>query len=473
MIDSLAYVPLPQMSSRKSDTLLADTSQASSTVSYLGRGVRATLHNTALFSKGMVARDTINLNGNNITSDSFDSGNPLYSTNGQYVSTKHKANGDIAVNASLINSLNVGNADIYGHLSTGPGGTAEIGPNGVVGDELWHQGNNKGIEDGYLRSDMNVSFPDVQPPWNGGALSPAGTGGWITNWTYTYTTNGSSTTTISYPGGTDTITTNYPVTSTTYPSGSPGPVTSSVVTNTTATSTLASLGYPAAGTYLGAVSSNYVSSGTVSLRGWYYNYAKITSYTTNWVYPTFTVTSGTISTNASHTETQYDYILDDGNYEQASLSGTVYVRGNAKLYVTSSLSLSDVAIASGKRLDLYCAASDVSLGGNNSANSSGLAGSFRFWGLPSCTSISFSGNSSFVGTIYAPNADFRLNGSGNTPIDFIGASITKTSTMNGHFNFHYDEALAREGGGSFVVTGWNEMEPKDVPAAAGVLSVNH
>jgi hypothetical protein len=31
-------------------------------------------------------------------------------------------------------------------------------------------------------------------------------------------------------------------------------------------------------------------------------------------------------------------------------------------------------------------------------------------------------------------------------------------TMNGHFNFHYDEALGRmPGGGRFLVTQWDEI----------------
>ena len=47
-----------------------------------------------------------------------------------------------------------------------------------------------------------------------------------------------------------------------------------------------------------------------------------------------------------------------------------------------------------------------------------------------------------VGTIYAPQADFNLKGSGKTSVDdFTGASITKTTTMAGNFNFHYDESL--------------------------------
>jgi hypothetical protein len=58
-----------------------------------------------------------------------------------------------------------------------------------------------------------------------------------------------------------------------------------------------------------------------------------------------------------------------------------------------------------------------------------------------------------------------LNGTGNgTIIDFSGASITKSAKLNGHFNFHYDEALRRIGPFSgYIIDQWIEMTPADVP----------
>jgi hypothetical protein len=63
-----------------------------------------------------------------------------------------------------------------------------------------------------------------------------------------------------------------------------------------------------------------------------------------------------------------------------------------------------------------------------------------------------------------------LNGSGNNTTDFIGASITKSVKLNGHFNFHYDEALKSIGPSrGFVVTSWNEMLPSEVPPASSFI----
>ena len=51
-----------------------------------------------------------------------------------------------------------------------------------------------------------------------------------------------------------------------------------------------------------------------------------------------------------------------------------------------------------------------------------------------------------------------MNGGGNNDIDFVGAVVVNTVTMNGHYSFHYDEALGNlSGGGTCAVTAWNEL----------------
>jgi hypothetical protein len=394
-----------------------------STINYLGRGVRVQTHADYIFAKGMVAKDSIDMNGNNVTTDSFDSLDPAYSTNGAYYAPWHRSNGDVAVNASVTNSLSAGNANIWGHVSVGPTGTISIGPNGSIGDLAWHNGGYNGVQSGYTANDMNVSFPDVKEPWTGGAFTPSG--GWVTNSTSTVNTSTNGTTSYAYPSSCGGTITSNTLTSSSYPTGHPGPVT-----------------------------TNKNGGG------------KVTGYT----YISYTCSGVVSSTNTTYTATYYDYVLDNGNYELANLSGTVYVKGAATLYVTDTLNISALVIkqGSGNTLQLYCAAQSASLAGNNTANSDGAAGSFGFWGLPTCTSISFSGNAGFTGTIYAPDADFKLNGGGNNNIDFIGASITKTVTMNGHFNFHYDEALRRIGAfRGYIVSAWNEMGANEVPAFHG------
>jgi hypothetical protein len=309
---------------------------------FVRRSVRVhTYREGSFFVKGMVAKGQIDISGNNVASDSFDSEDVRYSTGGRYDPLKTKDNGDIATNSGVIDSLDVGNAEIYGSVATGPGGSISIGPNGSVGDKLWVDSGNKGIQPGHSSSDMNVSFPDVEAPFTTGRLP----------------------------------------------------------------------------------TSRYVDK-------------KFT----------------------------WDYVLQDGDYVISSLSGNVLVEGNARLYIPSNIDMNAkdvIVITNNASLKMYVAAPVAKLDGQGVFNANGLATQFAYYGLPTNTELHFSGNSAFTGTIYAPNADFHLGGGGNNTYDFVGASITSTVKMNGHFNFHYDEALARsdEGGRGFIPVSWNEMPP--------------
>lgn len=137
---------------------------------FIRRTVKVETRRDGMFSKGMVAKGQITLNGNNIVVDSFDSQDPNYSTNGLYTVTKRKANGDVATNSGLINALSTGNANIFGRVSTGPGGSVGIGNNGAVGDTAWQASGVSGIQPGYFSDDMNVAFPDVTLPYGGGFI---------------------------------------------------------------------------------------------------------------------------------------------------------------------------------------------------------------------------------------------------------------------------------------------------------------
>lgn len=134
-----------------------------------------------LIEGSLVALSTINLKGNNVMVDSFDSRDPLHSdwqTNCTYQGSNYgfypfldpvgKRQAD-AVVATDTNVINVGNAEIYGYVDTAPGGTVQIRNNGSVGDINWIGPNpssplNNGIQSGHARDDMNVIFPNVSLP---------------------------------------------------------------------------------------------------------------------------------------------------------------------------------------------------------------------------------------------------------------------------------------------------------------------
>lgn len=355
IIESRGFVKMPTIMSAIPGPFFAQYGGNDST-KYLGRGVRVTAKQDFLFAKGLVAKGKIDLNGNNIATDSYDSSMPgIYSyADGEYDPYKRRDHGDIATNSGLTNSVSIGNADIWGHVSTGPKGSVSIGPQGSVGDLNWHNLMRKGIKPGWTNDDMNVDFPDVDPPFTSGDYTPSDG------------TNGST-------------------------------------------------------------------------------YCK--------------------------------YLLDaSGNYSLTTLTlsggDKLYVPSNviAVLYVTGDIDMSGggaIEIAEGGTLKLYCGGANASLTGNGVLNNGGNATNFSYFGLPSNTSVSLGGNSGFIGTIYAPQAELTLNGSGTTAIDICGASVTGTVQIKGHFKFHYDEALSKFGPfRRYIVTRWDEMPPAQVSASA-------
>ena len=98
------------------------------------------------FTKGLVAKGQIDMKGNNVSTDSFDSSDPLYNTGGLYDPLRHRDHGDVATTSGLTNSVNVANANIWGKVSTGPHGSVKIGPLGGVGDEAWQTEQHRGIK---------------------------------------------------------------------------------------------------------------------------------------------------------------------------------------------------------------------------------------------------------------------------------------------------------------------------------------
>ena len=62
--------------------------------------------------------------------------------------------------------------------------------------------------------------------------------------------------------------------------------------------------------------------------------------------------------------------------------------------------------------------------------------------------------------IYAPEAALTGNGGGNNNFDTSGAVVVNSVTLNGHWNFHYDEHLAMVGPTShgWVPRQWAEQK---------------
>jgi hypothetical protein len=159
--------------------------------------------------------------------------------------------------------------------------------------------------------------------------------------------------------------------------------------------------------------------------------------------------NGILTTNA--------WLLDSGNYQLGSvtISGgrTMLVTGDATLYVNGNFSASGsggIYIAPGASLKLYIAGTG-SFSGNGIVNQGGFAKSLSIYGLNTCGSISYSGDSAFIGTVYAPHADFKFSGGAGAFGSFTGETIN----VSGGAHIAYDEDLKDQG--DYVMNSWNEI----------------
>jgi hypothetical protein len=194
------------------------------------------------------------------------------------------------------------------------------------------------------------------------------------------------------------------------------------------------------------------------------------------VKPPFTAGAGLPATPGNYDGEMYNFKLDGGNIEMNSLKiagqKDMIVTAPTVLWVHGDIDMTgngQITIAPGGSLTLYVGdetGSGVSanLGGGGIINSPGNATNFTYYGLKSNTDLKYGGNATFIGALYAPYADFTLGGGGTDTMDFIGASVTKSVKMNGHFNFHYDENLGRSGPlRGFIATSWDEIKQDPIP----------
>ncbi len=485
VITSRAFVTPPSIFAGNAPTVMFAAVGVPQPTATINRAVRVTTSRGSLFLAAMVAKHGIDLRGNGVSSDSFDSQDPTKSTNGRPDPAKVQDHGDIASNDGIVSTVSVQNANIYGRVFTGPGGTATVGSQGGVGTHAWQTSNN-GLQPGYVLDTANFTFPNTTSPINSTAPPPPAGDVLTLTGLATNSTTFSSTT---YPGAPSAgvmspVTTNTTTVSTSiYPS----PVPPGLTTNT-ANITVASLPspaptgtstnyatlstslktYPVAGTYLGSVTTNIVTSGPQSGRGTWYIYnliTGITSYTypvQTYSYPTSVYTYSVYLTTPTYTTNHYDHIIGNGDYYATSLSGTTIVTGTGRISLPNGLSMGSgdgITIAPGGSIVVYSGGNSITIGGNGVMNGNGFAGNFIVYCADTVTSFTLNGNGEFTGVLVAPNAAVTMNGGGNSDQDFTGALMVSSVRMNGHFKFHYDEALGRMGGnGRFLITSWAEVD---------------
>ena len=141
--------------------------QLAANTTLINRKIQVQTIYSALFPGAISTITNIDLNGNNVRVDSFDSTQTnasSWNTNlayGTYNSAKARANGNVATDSIMSGAISVGQANIYGRLDTGPNGSPTIGSQGYVGPLPQ---NGSGLQPGYVADDMNMMFPSVTLP---------------------------------------------------------------------------------------------------------------------------------------------------------------------------------------------------------------------------------------------------------------------------------------------------------------------
>ena len=321
-------------------TAVGYTLQPLSRTNYLARTIQVKTAKAPAPRGGVVARGAVSVAGGSWI-DSFDSADPNYSTNGQYIASKRKDNGQVISNSGILGAISLGGGGnaggIYGYVVTGPLGTVVTSGNESVGDLAYVSGGSLGVEAGHSANNANVDFPAVTPPSSAGAYTP-GPG--------------------SYGG------TNY----------------ACLMQNAT-----------------------YYTSSPISLAN----------------------------------------------------SDTVCIVGDVTLYINNSLSAtaqSSVYLAPGATLKLYISGS-FSIAGKGIVNTSQDASRLTVYGAnTNVQTWSYTGQSAFYGTVYAPNVNFTFAGGAGA----VGSFTGNTVSISGNASIHYDENLAKATKG-YIVTSWNEL----------------
>ncbi len=173
--------------------------------------------------------------------------------------------------------------------------------------------------------------------------------------------------------------------------------------------------------------------------------------------PTSTTGSGKSAVTAHNFTSNGYYIIADSYPCTVSPGVTVTLDVRTDSWGPTTLNINGGTTNSGNVV-MYLKSGSITMAGNSSGGASGnRAGNLLIFGLPAVTSITLSGTSTFVGAVYAPEAVLTLNGGGANN-NLIGAAVVQSVTLNGHYDFHYDEALGTNAlNRGFVVDRWQEF----------------
>jgi hypothetical protein len=141
-----------------------------------------------------------------------------------------------------------------------------------------------------------------------------------------------------------------------------------------------------------------------------------------------------------------NYVLGNDNYKvTGDLTTSVNVVGKARLWVTGNVRIrggDTITINNGRSLEIFLGTTTgtnvtADFGGNGIVNYA--ITNCTILGLPTCTSIKYSGGVDMVARIYAPQADVVFRGA----VSAYSAFTANSFSLSGSSGIHIDEALAK------------------------------
>lgn len=351
-------------------------------------------------------------------------------------------NGNIYSADGSAGAISIGNGDIYGFVTTGPGGTVYMGPEAGIGTHSWLS-TNSGVEPGYIENFGVTGFPTVDLPYtNGPDLPPGGSVA-----TPTVITNVFSVTNSPFappaPGPYQTIIcdTNLYITTSNVIDISTNQVVNLISNVVCGTQTFLGSTLPPNCCSFLAVGHKYEYTLIVGTNVIYVTNIDYT-YSTNVVYLWGTNYDYSIYTANLQTN-YYDHVLC-GNYCAATLSGATVVTCPSTLVLTNGLNqmgTDSITILAGASLSLYVDGGDVTIQAGGIINFTGVDTNLQTYCTPAVSSLSLDTTTPLSGEIIAPDTDISINGSGSAPVEFFGNIMANSLTANGVLHFHGDEAV--------------------------------
>jgi hypothetical protein len=157
----------------------------------------------------------------------------------------------------------------------------------------------------------------------------------------------------------------------------------------------------------------------------------------------------------------YGYILNNRDYEVSGnlnlskSTDSYYINGKVRIWFKGDFKMSGgpyVQLGPKATLEIYMSGS-MDLSGKAVMNSSGIPGNCTIYGLPTCTSMKYTGTAEAYCRLYAPNATLTIGGD----FDFFGEAIANRLQFSGTAAIHYDEALSTNTGPRLTIVSWEEL----------------